>query len=278
MFATYRSDTSTNLRYARNRYYSSTLARFTTPDPYRASGGPADPQSWNRYAYVQNDPVNYHDPSGLYITVPTGPIDLRPDLPPPVAPAPATWFSSGFSAASIASHMELMLDLSGPESGAVAAPTLVSVKNLSKTGNNQTFIENTFRWISAAVADDPDCSGWLKGAQSYIHDLLNNSLVAHGEFTSTVAAFTHITGSDVPEGYAAMVVNDTGAFFKEGFTLANGTINGGTDLARVFILLHELAHGLDVEGFEHDFGDKAAGARNDAKVLEKCAKTLNRLR
>jgi uncharacterized protein RhaS with RHS repeats len=48
-----------------NRYYSSTLARFTTPDPYRASGGPADPQSWNRYTYVQNDPVNFSDPSGL---------------------------------------------------------------------------------------------------------------------------------------------------------------------------------------------------------------------
>jgi hypothetical protein len=32
-----------------------------------ASGGPADPQSWNRYAYVQNDPVNFVDPEGLYI-------------------------------------------------------------------------------------------------------------------------------------------------------------------------------------------------------------------
>jgi hypothetical protein len=36
-----------------------------TPDPYTASGGPADPQSWNRYAYVGGDPVNRNDRSGL---------------------------------------------------------------------------------------------------------------------------------------------------------------------------------------------------------------------
>ena len=35
------------------------------PDPYRASGGPADPGSWNRYSYVQGDPVNFRDPTGL---------------------------------------------------------------------------------------------------------------------------------------------------------------------------------------------------------------------
>ena len=30
-----------------------------------ASGGAADPQSWNRYAYVEGDPVNYYDPDGF---------------------------------------------------------------------------------------------------------------------------------------------------------------------------------------------------------------------
>ena len=39
--------------------------RFTSPDPYKASAGAGDPGSWNRYAYVQNDPVNNGDPSGL---------------------------------------------------------------------------------------------------------------------------------------------------------------------------------------------------------------------
>jgi hypothetical protein len=44
-----------------NRYHS----RFDQPDPYDGSYDPADPQSLNRYAYVQNDPVNFIDPSGL---------------------------------------------------------------------------------------------------------------------------------------------------------------------------------------------------------------------
>ena len=64
-FGTYFRDQTTALDYAQNRYYARTIARFTAPDPYLASGGPADPQSWNRYAYVENDPVNFNDPSGL---------------------------------------------------------------------------------------------------------------------------------------------------------------------------------------------------------------------
>jgi RHS repeat-associated protein len=62
--STYR-DSATGLDYAVNRYYASGTARFLTPDPYQASGGPAVPQNWNRYAYVHNDPINYLDPVGL---------------------------------------------------------------------------------------------------------------------------------------------------------------------------------------------------------------------
>jgi RHS repeat-associated protein len=68
-FGTYYRDQTTALDYARNRYYSSTLGRFLTADPYRAmasgANNPADPGSWNRYAYALNDPVKFNDPSGL---------------------------------------------------------------------------------------------------------------------------------------------------------------------------------------------------------------------
>jgi len=63
-FATYWREDS-GVDYADQRYYSSTYGRFLTSDPYRASGGPSDPGSWNRYAYVQGDPVNFNDPEGL---------------------------------------------------------------------------------------------------------------------------------------------------------------------------------------------------------------------
>jgi RHS repeat-associated protein len=73
-FATYYRD-GTGLDYADQRYYSSIIGKFLTPDPYKAnnggSGDPADPQSWNRYAYVQADPVNYYDPAGLMALQPS---------------------------------------------------------------------------------------------------------------------------------------------------------------------------------------------------------------
>jgi len=70
-FATYFRDSSTGLDYAMNRYYGSNMGRFLTSDPYGPSAKPGNPQSWNRYAYVSNDPVNKNDPTGL----------LEPGLP-----------------------------------------------------------------------------------------------------------------------------------------------------------------------------------------------------
>ncbi len=54
-----------------NRYYSNAYGRFMTPDPYMASGGPGDPQSWNRYAYTRGDPINRYDPAGTDDSTPT---------------------------------------------------------------------------------------------------------------------------------------------------------------------------------------------------------------
>jgi RHS repeat-associated protein len=62
VFTTYQRDQETGFDYALARYYDSGSARFCSVDPL---GGRADdPQSWNRYAYVQNDPTNHTDPSG----------------------------------------------------------------------------------------------------------------------------------------------------------------------------------------------------------------------
>jgi len=49
------------------RFYANTYGRFNTPDPYKASGGTSDPASWNRYSYVEGDPVNAKDPRGLFL-------------------------------------------------------------------------------------------------------------------------------------------------------------------------------------------------------------------
>jgi RHS repeat-associated protein len=76
-YATYTRDSLTGLDYAMNRYYSSQWGRFLSPDPYGGSVKLGSPQTWNRYSYVNGDPINGNDPFGLctieYTALLTGP-------------------------------------------------------------------------------------------------------------------------------------------------------------------------------------------------------------
>lgn len=62
IFSTYERDAESGNDYALSRSYASTQGRFLSPDSLEGIVG--DPQSWNRYAYVENDPINLSDPSG----------------------------------------------------------------------------------------------------------------------------------------------------------------------------------------------------------------------
>jgi RHS repeat-associated protein len=51
---------------ALRREYNSTWGRWMSPDPAgMAAADPSNPQTWNRYAYVANNPTNFIDPLGL---------------------------------------------------------------------------------------------------------------------------------------------------------------------------------------------------------------------
>src|SRR5207237_2082070 len=58
-------DGESMLDFFQARYYSGALGRFLSADPGNAGANPADPQSWNGYAYVGNNPLTFTDPSGL---------------------------------------------------------------------------------------------------------------------------------------------------------------------------------------------------------------------
>jgi len=58
-------DSETGLDFFTARYYGSALGRFTSPAPANAGADPTDPQSWNAYAYVRNNPLALVDPMGL---------------------------------------------------------------------------------------------------------------------------------------------------------------------------------------------------------------------
>ena len=62
VYTSYERDQESGNDYALARSYANSQGRFLAPDPLEGVVG--DPQSWNRYAYVENDPINLSDPSG----------------------------------------------------------------------------------------------------------------------------------------------------------------------------------------------------------------------
>ena len=63
-FTSYERDSESGNDYAMARFYINRFGRFSCVDP--SLGSPSDPQSWNRYAYARNNPVNITDPSGQF--------------------------------------------------------------------------------------------------------------------------------------------------------------------------------------------------------------------
>jgi RHS repeat-associated protein len=79
-FAMTERDEATGLDHTWFRKYDSFAGRWTTPDPL--GGSIADPQSFNRYTYAANDPINLVDPVGL------DPSDHEPGHSEPDGPCP----------------------------------------------------------------------------------------------------------------------------------------------------------------------------------------------
>ena len=60
-----RRDTESQLDYFGARYYFNSFGHFMNPDPLNATPGHlVNPQRWNAYAYVMNNPLFYIDPDG----------------------------------------------------------------------------------------------------------------------------------------------------------------------------------------------------------------------
>ena len=55
-----------DMYYDHARSHVGGLGRFLSPD--KLPGSPAVPQSWNRFAYVLNNPIRLIDPTGMYTT------------------------------------------------------------------------------------------------------------------------------------------------------------------------------------------------------------------
>ena len=67
LYAGLERDDESGLDHAMYRQYASAMGRWISPDPYNGSYDLEDPQSLNRYAYVNGNPMGAVDPSGLSI-------------------------------------------------------------------------------------------------------------------------------------------------------------------------------------------------------------------
>jgi RHS repeat-associated protein len=72
LYAGLERDDESGLDHALYRQYSSAMGRWISPDPYNGSYDLEDPQSLNRYGYVDDNPLVNVDPSGLAFGVLNG--------------------------------------------------------------------------------------------------------------------------------------------------------------------------------------------------------------
>ncbi len=250
-FTGYFRDSETGLDYADQRYHFPGTGRFLTPDPYIASGGPRDPGSWNRYAYVQGDPINFHDPRGLAICTiqsvegpisfecnvsastpadggPMPPVQEDPTEPPPLAGGP--------SAPKLA-----------------AAPGDVQQKFNMAWGN--AFYEVG---IEECAKDFGKTTDWLQNKLANADWIYGPMLNADGSPKLNMAQ-AEVSGNKV--------TIDNVTFAGAADTIGNWWGNSVDmpitgDQQRTFVVIHELAHlagkdgSIDANDYNNDFSKK----------------------
>jgi RHS repeat-associated protein len=65
-FTGHERDSESGLDYMIGRYYAAPMGRFLSVDTGDDSD-PLNPQSWNKYTYVRNNPINATDPTGEFL-------------------------------------------------------------------------------------------------------------------------------------------------------------------------------------------------------------------
>jgi RHS repeat-associated protein len=65
-FTSQSRDPETVMDWFNVRHMSGAQGRFQSPDPGNAGADASDPQTWNMYAYVGNNPLSYTDPTGEF--------------------------------------------------------------------------------------------------------------------------------------------------------------------------------------------------------------------
>ncbi len=234
-YATYTRDSLTGFDYAVNRYYSSQWGRFLSPDPQSRSVDPGNPQTWNRYSYVENDPTNISDPTGLW-------------------PGKYCWWDyGGESIGDFETCFELDVPQSGPTGGSGSGPNpcdkitdSVGLQGLSYAKASQIWSDGNLATYSspssAATVAALATITWLGESNFGLTPVNNGNYSASGTLTSVDYGPFQINQHFQP--------NTNGAVW--GTNGAGQVFNGNPDANITF--------GIQIlEGLYSSYGNNAAG-------------------
>jgi hypothetical protein len=169
----------------------------------------------------------------------------------------------------------------GPSTqGAGKKASVIAITHWSNTSAQATGVQNSLRWIQSQIGSYADCDSWLTGNNDVINTLLGQGngvtteSVGVGNFSDPlVNAVYGTTGTNLPtDGTALLTVNASGAYFNSSASVGAGVtgINGGSDQAKLFILLHELAHATEAAGFQSGDSGGIIQGQNNRLLLQKC--------
>jgi RHS repeat-associated protein len=261
-FAGYEEGFDGRTKYAEQRFYSSVVGRFMSPDPYDGSARQSDPNSWNRYAYVGNDPVNRVDPHGLWSSYSYG--GGGGGGGSSWGSGGSSWGSGGsygggggnswYSGAGVGysysagpGYADVETVSAGP--GASEPAQQAQLSTILSQAQNIPVPPNTPAGMVPAVqialyilGSDNAVSNYFSSNQDpgpYIsaYDVLSSQVFATGNMGSTV-------GGSASEGTFGMYpINiNTQTFFNSGYAISGSGIATNSLLGQVETVLHEVGH------------------------------------
>ena len=274
-FATYYRD-SAGLDYAGQRYYSNVAGRFLTPDPAGFSAAnPNNPATWNSYAYVHGDPVNFNDSTGDGECAVGEPVPCTETVTGDAADETYPWMNPIASLVSPAWTAMNYNDVHG-------IPVPISANVMKAEWYNAVIL------AAKMLSTEPDCAGLfgLTGpagnmspeALAVLAQISNSysfGTIPSAPNTVTSATTTGIGTAFMPVNGATMQVS-TSVAIKLNNLSSQATFVSGTTYDQAVTVLHELGHaywdlyGIGTSAITDDAENLAASEANTNLVVQKC--------